>query len=180
MKSGIKELHNFIEVPFVKIIRDAYEHLGILSEADLQAHAWLVIRNFLRQYDAAGKKFRVLNKPYFKDLLIHPDLAIFRRKKPWVLIELKERGELTVRSAKREWDRLIKARKALKKKAVKLKRAYLIYVARRGNGRVLRGPKGPGAKFFFEIPIILEEHLVPERVTTWEQDFRPWAKYTAG
>jgi len=144
MKPGIKELHEFIKGTFAKEIRDAHEHLEILSEADLQAYAWLAIRNFLQQYDTDSKKFRVLNKPYFKDLHIHPDLAIFRRKKPWVLIELKERGELTVKSAKKEWNRLIRAKKALKTKAVKLKRAYLVYVAQRGSGRVLRGQRALG------------------------------------
>ena len=172
MKPGIKEVHNFIKGSLAKQIRDAYEHLEILSEADLQAFAWLLIRDFLRQYDPGSGKFRVLNKPYFKDLHIHPDLAIFRRKKPWVLVELKERRELTARSAKKEWNRLIKA-----KKAVNPKRAYLIYVARWGNGRVLRGPKGLGAKFFFEIPIILEDVWLPERVSAWEAAFHKWAKF---
>jgi hypothetical protein len=180
MKPGIKELHIFIKGTFAKEIRYAYEHFEILSEADLQAHAWLIIRSFLEQYDPASRKFQVLNKPYFKDLHIHPDLAIFRRKKPWVLIELKERRELTVKSAKKERNRLIKAKKALKRKTVKLKRGYLVYVALRGKGRILPGPKGPGAKFFFEIPIVLEEHLLPKQITAWEKDFRQLAKYIAG
>ncbi len=175
MKPGIKELHNFIKDPFAKQIRHAYEHLEILSEADLQALAWTLFRDVLRPFDLANTKFRVLNKPYFKDLHIHPDLAIFRRKKPWILVELKERRELTVRSAKQEWNRLMMA-----KKAAKPKRAYLIYVARWGNGGVLRGPKGPGAKFFFEIPIILEDMWLPERVTVWEKSFKKWAKFVAG
>jgi hypothetical protein len=60
MKPGIKELHNFIKGPFSKQIRHAYEHLEILSEADLQAVAWSMIHNFLQPYDSLGKKFRVL------------------------------------------------------------------------------------------------------------------------
>jgi hypothetical protein len=172
MKPGIKEFHNFIRGPFKKQICDAFEHLEILSEADLQAIAWLLIRDFLRQYDPASEIFRVLNKPYFKDLHFHPDIAIFRRRNPWVLVELKERKKLTVTSAKKERARLIKA-----KNAVRPKRGYLIYVARRGNARILRGPKGPGAKFFFEIPIVLEDMWLPKRITEWEEAFHKWAKF---
>jgi hypothetical protein len=174
MKPGIKEFHKFIKKPFAKQIRDAYERFEILSEADLQAFAWFLIREFLRQYDSSNKKFRVLNKPYFKDLHIHPDLVIFRRKKPWVLIELKERRQLTLKSAQKERNRLIKARKA-----VKPKRGYLIYVARWGSGRVLGGPKGLGARFFFEIPIVMDDMWPSERVSAWEEGFREWAKFAA-
>jgi hypothetical protein len=174
MKPGIKEFHAFIKGSFSKHIRNAYEDLAILSEADLQALAWFLVRDFLLQYDPGARKFKVLNKPYFKDLRIHPDLAVFRRKKPWVLIELKERKKLTSRSARKEWNRLIRARKLLKPK-----RAYLVYVARWGNGRVLTGPKGPGAKFFFEIPITLEDVWLPERIVAWEETFRKWAKYVS-
>src|SRR6266571_4698415 len=127
MKPGIREFHVFIKGTLAKRVRDAYEKLAILSEADLQAQAWCLVRDFLRGYDPEERKFRVLNKPYFKDLRIHPDLAVFRKK-------------ITTRSARREWRRLIKARKLLKPK-----RVYLVYVARWGNGRVLTGPKGPGA-----------------------------------
>ena len=91
------------------------------------------------------------------------------------MVALKERRELTVRSAKKEWNRLIKA-----KKAVKPKRGYLIYLARWGNGRVLRGPKGLRAKFFFEIPIIPEDVWLPERVTAFEEDFHKWTMFVAG
>jgi len=174
MKPGIREFHVFIKGTLAKRVRDAYEKLAILSAADLQAQAWCLVRDFLRGYDPEERKFRVLNKPYFKDLRIHPDLAVFRKKKPWVLIELKERKKLTTRSARREWRRLIKARKLLKPK-----RVYLVYVARWGNGRVLTGPKGPGAKFFFEIPITLEDVWLRERIVAWEEEFRRWAKYVS-
>jgi len=172
LKPGTREFHEFIKGTFRKELRNAYEKFSIVSEADLQAIAWLLLRDFLREHDPVERKLKVLNKPYFKDLGIHPDLAIFRRGKPWVLIELKERRRLTVRSARKEWKRLIRAKEFLKPK-----RAYLVYVARWGNGKVLTGPKGPGAKFFFEVPIVLEDVWPQKRVEDWEEEFRKWSKY---
>lgn len=174
MKPGIKEFHAFMKGSFSKHIREAYEELRILSEGDLQAQAWFLIQQFFQDCGPTGKKFKVLNKPYFKDVRIHPDIAVFRRSKPWMLLELKERKRLTERSARKEWNRLIKARKVLRPK-----RGYLIYVARYGNGAVLRGPKGVGAKYFFEVPIVLEDYWTPQRITQWEQGFKKWSKFVA-
>ena len=95
---------------FGKELRKVYLAYEILSEADLQAFAWMLICDFVKEHGSA-QKFKVLNKPYFKDLRIHPDIAIFRKEKPWVLVELKERRRLTERSAQKEWDRLILAKK---------------------------------------------------------------------
>jgi hypothetical protein len=176
VKPGIKELHKFIMGPFTTSIRDAYEHLEIITEADLQAVAWHLIREFLREYDPAKKKLKVLNKPYLKRLRVHPDIVIFRKGKAWVLIELKERKKLTASSAKKEWDRLVKA----KKRILGPKRGYLIYVARWGDKRVLHGLKGRGARFFFEIPILWEDFWPPERIIEWEKTFLKWAKFGAG
>jgi len=174
LKPGIKELHRFIRDNFEKELRDAYVRYSIASEADLQAIAWLLLREFLKAYDPTETKLKVLNKPYFKDLGIHPDLAVFRKGKPWVLLELKERKKLTALSARKEWKRLIKAKELLRPK-----RAYLVYVARWGSGKVLTGPKGAGAKFFFEIPITLEDVWLPRRIEEWERGFRKWSKYVA-
>ncbi len=172
MRLGVKDFHAFVKGPFAKQIRQAYEELRILSEGDLQAHAWFLIQEYFQQTDPTGKRFKVLNKPYFKDIHIHPDIAVFRRKKPWVLLELKERKRLTYRSARREWERLIRAREILRPK-----RGYLVSVARYANGTVLHGPKGSGARYFFEVPIILEESWMPERIAQWEQSFRKWSKF---
>jgi hypothetical protein len=174
MKPGIKQFDAFIKSSFSKQIREAFEELRILSEGDLQAHAWFLIQQFFQELGSTGKKFKVLNKPYFKDVRIHPDIAVFRRAKPWLLIELKERKRLTERSARKEWARLIKAKKLLHPK-----RGYLVYVARYGNGAVLRGPKGPGAKYFFEVPIILEDYWTPQRIEQWEKTFKVWSKFVA-
>jgi hypothetical protein len=144
MGSGIKEFHKFMfDGEFGKELRKVYLAYGILSEADLQAFAWMLICDFVKEHGSA-QKFKVLNKPYFKDLRIHPDIAIFRKEKPWVLVELKESRRLTERSAQKEWDRLI-----LAKKRMRAKKGYLVYVARWGDKKILRGRKGKGAKFFF-------------------------------
>src|SRR5437879_1072206 len=114
MKPGTREFHEFVKGPFAKQIREAYEKLQILSEADLQAYASQLIQKFFQESVAPNGKFKVMNKPYFKDLGIHPDIAVFKRNKPWVLLELKERRKLTERSARKEWQRLIEAGKVLR------------------------------------------------------------------
>ena len=175
MKPGIKEFHNFIENEFTMQIRDSYENFEILSEADLQALAWHLLREFFAQYPT-GKIYKVLNKPYFKNLGLHPDIAILRRRKPWVLMELKERKRMTVRIARRERDRLIRARMLLKPRP---KRGYLIYVAPRGKEQVLHGRKEPGARYFFEVPITLDQYWVLERIHRWQREFKRWSKFVA-
>lgn len=173
MKPGLKDLHAYITGTFARVLREKYERFEILSEADLQALSWSLLQSFFQENDPK-RRFRVLNKPYLKDLRIHPDLVIFKRRKPWVLIELKERKRLTEQRARREWDRLIEVRKHLRPR-----RAYLVYVARWGDGKALRGPKGAGAKFFFEVPIVLQSIWTDEHVAQWEKDFQKWSKYVA-
>jgi hypothetical protein len=168
MKPGIKEFHNFMIGDFTKGLRKEYSQFKILSEADLQAVAWHLVREFI----GPNSKFKVLNKPYFKDLRIHPDLAIFYKDKPVVLIELKEGKRLSEHTAKKEWKRLIKI-----KKKTKAKRGYLAYVARWGVGKTLTGPKGKGAKYFFELPVTLEAVHTKADVVEWEEQFRRKAKY---
>ena len=172
MKPGIKDFHSFLSGRFRKSIRENYERYLILSEADLQSHAWSLIAGFFREYYPSSP-FRVLNKAYCKDLGIHPDLAVFKKDKPWVLIELKERRKLSARSASKEWKRLIRARKHLHPR-----RAYLVYVARYGQPKALAGPKGKGARYFFELPVILEETWTWERVLQWEPEFKRWSKFS--
>ena len=47
-----------------------------------------------------------------------------------------------------------------------------------GEKRVLsRAPKGRGAKFFFEVPIILEEIWTEVEVAKWEKEFKKHAKF---
>ena len=156
-KLGIKEFHKYMKNDLSKEILKRYESFLILSEADLQSHVWQILSEFFRKIESKPGLHKILNKPYLEELDLHPDLVVFRRNKPWVIIELKERKRLKQRTASKEFQRLIKAREHFKSKHdYKLKRGYLLYVSRYGGEKVLSGTKGKGARFFFEIPIILE------------------------
>lgn len=175
MRLGIKGFHAFIKGPFKKRLLESYEKYEICSEADLECHARNLISDFLEEADPEGKRFRVSVKPYFKDIRIHPDIAVFKRDKPWVLLELKERKQLSEKSARNEQRRLIKAQQHCHPRP---KRGYLVYVSRYGDKRALSGPRREGARFFFEIPIVLEECWTRERVAEWEQEFKRRSKFT--
>ena len=87
----------------------------------------------------------MLNKPFLRDCKTYPDLVVFRGKKPWAVIELKESKKLTLTGASAERKKLTQARKKLD-----YRRGYLVYVAREGENRALHGPKGRAAYHFFE------------------------------
>jgi len=171
-KLGINALNKFLKTDLKVHLLEMYWDFRILSEADLQSVVWKLLNEFIARTDSKPERFKVLNKPYLKGLRIHPDIVIFRRGKPWVVIELKERRVLSELSARRELGRLLKSREKFK-----AKKGYLLYVARYGDGRALRGPKGPAARFFFEVPIILQTVKTAESIKKWENDFRFWAKY---
>ena len=171
-KLSIKEFHSFMQGPFAKSIERAFKSHHIFCEADLQAFAWRKIKNFLRRHEEKQGKFRVLNKPYLRECGTYPDLVIFRKRVPWAVIELKESRELTIGIARREREKLLEAKKILRPK-----RGYLVYVARLGNEDAIGGPKGSGARFFFEIPIILERSMSREKIKEWREGFRQWSKF---
>ena len=131
---GVDQFHRFMRGKFADAIRKRYKSHEILCEADLQSFAWLEIRRFLRRNEERPNTFRILNKPFFdfKEYRIFPDLVVFKKKSPWVLIELKESKSLPGKVAVAEHDKLLLARGVLKKKP---KRGYLVYVARYGDRR---------------------------------------------
>ncbi len=176
MKLSIKALDGFIRGDFKKHILECYENFEILSEADLQAVAWHALKEFVEKNEPNKDRLKVLNKPYIKKLRAHPDLVIFKHRKPWLLIELKEQLKLSLHSAFRERARLLKAYTRLDPKP---KRGYLVYVARYGHQKALRGPKGAGARYFFEIPIVMSEWRTKEHVAAWEKIFQTWGKYVS-
>jgi hypothetical protein len=173
---SIKDFHNFMRGPFAKSIERAYKSHHIFCEADLQSVAWYEISRFLRRHEEAKGKFRVLNKPFLRDCKkTFPDLVVFRKRKPWVVIELKESKRLMLASAAAERQKLAEARRVLNHK-----RGYLVYVARTGERRALHGPKGKNnAYHFLEVPIILS--LMPDqdqgKVAAWVEKFKSWSKY---
>jgi hypothetical protein len=171
-KLSIKDFHRFMRGPFVASIKRAFKSHQIFCEADLQSFAWRKIKNFLERHEEAKRKFRVLNKPFLRDCGTYPDLVVFRRKTPWVVIELKESKMMKVASAGKERKKLLQAKKVLHPK-----RGYLVYVARNGERRVIQGPKGKGGYYFFEVPIILEQSMSKAKVKEWTAEFKLWAKY---
>jgi hypothetical protein len=172
-KLSIKEFHRFMRGPFVGSIERAFKKHHIFCEADLQSFAWRKIKSFLQKQEETAGKFRVLNKPYLRDCGTYPDLVVFRRRVPWAVVELKESRIMKEESAKKERKKLLKAKNVLHPK-----RGYLVYVARYGKRRALGGPKGKGGRYFFEIPIILEQSMSNNaKVKEWTEEFRLWARY---
>lgn len=176
-KLGIKQIHNFISTELPERIFEKYRNYEILSEADLQSHVWDLLSKYFAENEEKLGLYKVLNKPYFKEVRIHPDLVIFRRGKPFITIELKEWRKPKQESAKRELQRLINAKQHFNEHhEYKIKRGYLIYLSWYNVGRIIDGPKGNAARFFFEIPIVPENFSTTE-LKNWKSGFKKWAKY---
>jgi hypothetical protein len=174
-KLGVRQFHKFMRGPFRESIRRAYRSHRIFCEADLQSYAWHAIRRFLRRNEEAPGKFRVLNKPFMRACQgTYPDLVVFRGRKPWAVIELKEGKSLPELRASTERKKLLDARRAL---GLEPKRGYLVYVARYGSKRALSGPKAEGAHYFFEVPIVLELSMTRPELDDWKKEFGLWSKY---
>ena len=171
-KLSIKDFHRFMRGPFADSIERAFEKHHIFCKADLQSFAWREIKSFLEKHEETAGKFRVINKPFLRDCRTYPDLVVFRRRIPWFVVELKESKAMKEKSAQTECKKLIRAKNVLH-----AKRGYLVYVARYGQRHAISGPKGEGGRFFFEVPIVLEQSLPKEKVTEWAKEFRNWAKY---
>jgi len=171
-KLGVRQFHKFMRGSFAKSIGRAYKSHQIFCEADLQSYAWHVIAQFLKKNEEEQGKFRVLNKPFLRDCnKTYPDLVVFRRRKPWAVIELKEGRSLPELRASAERDKLVAARK------IKPKLGYLVYVARYGAKRALQGAKGDGARYFFEVPVVLSLSMDKSGLRDWTEEFRRWSKY---
>lgn len=175
MRPTIREFDAFIRGDFKKQIRKAYEKPEIFCEADLQAFAWLAIRKYLSRFK--NDRMRVLNKPFFT-FRFFPDIVVFKREKPWVLIELKEKKKLSLGSANQEKSKILKLTKRIRKYQGKyLKRGYLVWVGRY-NTSFPREIKKEGARFLFEIPILLDERWTKEQISAWSGKFKPFSKYS--
>jgi hypothetical protein len=171
-KLSIKEFHSFMRGAFADSIELAFKKHYIFCEADLQSFAWRKIKSFLEKHEETTGKFRVLNKPFLRDSRTYPDLVVFRRRTPWVVIELKESRIMKVQTAEKERKKLLQAKSVLHPK-----RGYRVYVARSGRERAISGPKGMGGRYFFEVPIVLEQRMPKAKVKEWTEEFRHWAKY---
>jgi len=147
-------------------VRPIYKHMPGRSYVD-------ILRQF-RKFN--NERVFVLNKPYFKKFNLYPDIVVFKREKPWVLIELKEMRLFNDRSANKEREKILRLRRLIKDTQAKYPRqGYLIWVARKGKGKIFYGPKGEGARFLFTIPIIL--NMENEKLEKWREIFRRFSKY---
>ncbi len=178
MSIGLVDVHRFVSGKLKDRLLGKYTAHKIFTEADLQAYTWEFLRRFFRSNHPTKNSFRVLNKPFLRDAGIHPDMAIFKHGKPWVLFEIKERKELPARVARKERARLTKARKKLRRP--RPKRGYLLYAIRYGKRKALGGPKGGGARYFFEVPIVLQqEGWSREKIKQWERERKKFSKYVS-
>ena len=171
-KLSIKDFHRFMRGSFRNHIGNAYKSHHIFCEADLQSFAWRKIKLFLKNHEEDLGKYRVLNKPYLRDCGTFPDLVVFRRNTPWVVIELKESETMSQSAAGKERKKLIKAKDVLHPK-----RAYLVYVSRFCEKKAIHGPKGKGGYFFFEVPIVLAQKMTKVQIKESTEQFRAWSKY---
>jgi hypothetical protein len=174
MKLGILDFDHFVKEILKEQLLKRYQNLEILTEADFQAWAFLSLFEYFQSSGPAGKRFKVLNKPYLRDLHTFPDIAVFKRERPWALFELKERLHLPLRVARKARTKLLSARSTL---GPSLKRGYLLYVMPHDGENVLRGPKGEGAHYFFEVPIVLSDVWPDEAIETFVRKRKKWAKY---
>lgn len=121
------QIHNFITKKLVTKLKNDCKKLRILTEGDLQGVIYYFLRGYI-QKQSKKKVWRILNKPYIKNVRkqkerrvgTFPDIVIFQKYRPKIVIELKE--------AKRIKERLINYDlwkiKRLKKSGIR--KGYLI------------------------------------------------------
>ena len=173
---GIKEFQDFVQGKLCEEILQRYMTFQILCEADLQSHVWQILNDFFSNDARTNKMVRVLNKPYLKEIGIHPDIVIFRRKKPWIIFELKEWKKPKTRSAVKDFERIIKAKNHFSDTYdYKLQRGYLLYVSRKKIENLFDESIKPDMHYFHPIPIILP--MNDTEIINWEHKFMQWSKY---
>jgi len=177
MASGIQELHEFIKGDLRKAIARSYKRFDILSEGDLQCVVWNELRKFVKRLPKADIRVHCLPGVDVKQgRLIHPDVVVFRKNRVWVVVELKESFKrIKETTAMKERGRLLAC-----KEHHNAKRGYLLYVCRFHRDyqqpKALPKRKDEGARYLFEIPIVLEDEIGPESAREWDKEFKSRAK----
>lgn len=178
MKIGLRELHSFLVGQLPDLILNHYSKFHILNESDLQFYVTRYVSKLLQKDKEKGRlelhgclscsDTRSGKKTF-------PDILVFHRGNPWVVIELKEGRRVKKLTAAEERAKIFHQRKSLN-----AKRGYLIYVGRWGKHRLLRGRKGPYGFWFYEVPIVLERvGVAKETIKQFEDEFRRRAKYSS-
>lgn len=135
------------------------------------------LHNFLRNDSEKGRLevhgcFLCLDSGSAKT---YPDIMIFHRGEPWVIVELKEQKQVKQLTKEEEREKIRRQRET-----TKAKRGYLLYVGRWGRHR-LRGAKGEFGFWFYEIPITLERSGMPEdKIQEFHQEFKRRSRFVGG
>ena len=133
-----------------------------------------MLYDYFQKSQTKPELLNILTEPHLKELgRKKPDIVVFRHRKPWIVIELKEKKELKPSTAENQRERLLGMRKIFPT----LKRGYLLYIVRKSTGKVIRGPKKDGKYFFYEIPIVLA-NMDKEKSRSWTEQYKYWNKYS--
>jgi len=178
---NLTAVDKFIKDTVCKGIVDRYMSFQILSERDLQCHIFAMLYTYFQKTQDKLELLNILTEPYLKEFgKKKPDIMIFRHSKPWIVLELKKRGsKLKLRTAEHQRDRLL----SMHNKFPTLKRGYLLYISKKGAGKVILGPKKDGKYYFYEIPILMSAHIDgmdKEELANWEKQYKYWKKYSRG
>jgi hypothetical protein len=176
MKIGLRKLHAFVTKKLPSKLLRRYKNFEILNESDLQFEVTRELRLFLRRDSEKGRlevhgclsclDSKVAVKTY-------PDIVVMHRRKPWVVIELKESGRAKQLTAQQERDKIQRQRVTLS-----AKRGYFLYLARWGKHRTMRELKGPFGFWFYEVPVTLERGgMSAKQIKEFQAEFRKRAKY---
>ena len=175
-KPTIRAFNHFLRTDLKRaVVRSARRH-QILSEADLHAFCFFRISRWIRTNDTL-RVFRTHNKQYLTESGKYPDIVIFRKDRPWALIELKEQRLLKISVANSEAKKLSEIRDDFGKRLKKMApRTYVIYVARRQEKESSRVPFVGNCNF---IPIVLSEQfgMNKDEYHEWLLRFRTLTKY---
>ena len=120
------QIHNFITKKLVTKLRNDCKKLRILTEGDLQGVIYYFLRGYIQKQ--GEKAWRVLNKPYIRNVKrqkkdkigMFPDIVIFQKNRPKIVIELKEARRIKEGAIKYD------LRKIIKLKKLGIRRSYLI------------------------------------------------------
>lgn len=174
---NLTAVDKFIKETLSKKILDRYMSFQIISERDLQSHVSVILYDYFKKTQNKPELLNILTEPHLKELgLKKPDIVVFRHRKPWIAIELKEKKKLKLRTAENQRERLLRMRDIFPT----LKRGYLLYVARKGTGKMVKGFKNEG-RYFCEIPIVLATEMNKmdkEELRSWERQHKYWDKYS--
>jgi hypothetical protein len=179
-KISNSQFHSYMTRALPKQLKTEYKNHQILTEADLQATVRFLISRFLWR---RNRHYKVVSNPYCESLCdpssrrgIHPDLIIFDcedEEKPQarIVIELKERKGYKDKTIE---DDLRRGEKCVRE--LPCKRAYIVFVARRGWNAAERRMKSREGDVFL-VPLVLDRRWKEDRIKNFEKIFKQLARF---